>query len=413
MRGALALAHPFSARRRGAAPWWLADGHRLDGIAPVLAADFARGRFALAGASVPLSSVLAVSSGAKRVVDASGALVTVPANTPAFARRSGRPRLLIEGPATNLALDSAAIHSWLATGTQSPTRTGNAVLAPDGTMTGTQLDYPAATGTSFGSVYRLITSPAASPAYAFSVWLRGALGGETVYLTWTKSSSVHQTIACTLTSQWQRFVLVSTLDTSGANYINIGRDGRAGNADTPAQTIYAWGAQIEAGEIATSYVPTTAAAASRIADVVQLTAGAAAALQGVAASYAWRVRVPVTAASLPMLGLGSGYALLRAGPSPGTSLRLDGSSVATISLGAALPGEIGAVGAWDGSGRAGAVNGGAALSDSNTMDRSRASIWLGGYQGLPAGCALEIDELVAWATRGSGAALTGQARGWA
>jgi hypothetical protein len=33
--------------------------------------------------------------------------------------------------------------------------------------------------------------------------------------------------------------------------------------------------------------------------------------------------------------------------------------------------------------------------------------------GLPAGCALEIDEIVAWAARGSGAALTGQARGWA
>jgi hypothetical protein len=412
MRAALALAHPFSARRRGAAPWWLEDGHRLDGVAPALAADFARGRYALAGALVPLSSIITVSSGAKRVVDASGALVTVPANTPAFARRSGRPRLLIEGPSTNLALDSAAIHSWLATGTQGPARTGNVALAPDGTMAAAQLDYPASTGTAFGSVYRLITSPAASPAYAFSAWLRGALGGELVYLTWTKSSSVHQTIACTLTSQWQRFVLVSTLDTSGANYINIGRDGRAGNADTPAQTIYAWGAQIEAGEIATSYVPTTAAAATRIADVVQLASGAAATLQGAAASLAWRGRVRSAVASQALVGLPSGYALLRGGAAP-AELRLDGSSAAALSLGSVLPGEIGAAVGWDGAGRAGAVNGVAAAADAAGLDRARTGIFLGGAAGLPAGCALEIDELVAWATRGSGAALTGQARGWA
>jgi hypothetical protein len=55
--------------------------------------------------------------------------------------------------------------------------------------------------------------------------------------------------------------------------LGIGYDG-LGTGQTPgsAATIYAWGAQLEAQTAASSYVPTTAAAASRSADVLTLNA---------------------------------------------------------------------------------------------------------------------------------------------
>lgn len=409
----LALSLPSLAVLGGGARWWTSAAYQLGVVAPALVADFARDRHALGGAQATASEIFTVSSGTKNVVDANGNIIQSPANMPAYTYRDGRRRLLIEGPATNSLLNSGALHLWgkLGSGVPSPTTTANAATAPDGTLTATRINYPSITGTQYSVLYTLInTLPAGN--YTLSVWLRGAVGGEIVYLLRGGGVSVNVAV-CALTTAWQRFVLPwGAVSDMGNNYINIGLDGRfVPELSSPAQTIYAWGGQNEPGTIATSYIPTGASAVSRIADVVQLTPAAAATLQGPAGSLAWRGRVRSAVASQPLIGLPSGYALLRGGTTP-AELRLDGSSATALSLGSVLPGEIGAAAGWDGTGRAGAVNGGAALSDSNTMDRSRASIWLGGYQGLPAGCALEIDELVAWATRGTGAALTGQARGW-
>jgi hypothetical protein len=174
-----------------------------------------------------------------------------------------------------------------------------------------------------------------------------------------------------------------------------------------------WG-QFEVGTRATSRILSAGSQGTRIADVVQLSADAAATLQGAAASLAWRGRVLVSAVNLPLVGLPSGYALLRASANS-NNIVLDGSSSAgvVLSTGVTVPGEVSAAIGWDGTGRVGAINGETAKTDVDSGRRSRASLWLGGYQGLPAGRALEIDELVVWPVRGSNAALTAQARGWA
>jgi hypothetical protein len=55
--------------------------------------------------------------------------------------------------------------------------------------------------------------------------------------------------------------------TSGADNFQIGVDTRdSAESAKPAQTIYVWGRQLEASSYPTSYIPTTSASATRVAD---------------------------------------------------------------------------------------------------------------------------------------------------
>ncbi|MFG1400325.1 DUF2793 domain-containing protein [Xanthobacter sediminis] len=99
---------PASAFPQREAAWWTDAPRLLDGVAPSLAADFSRERYALGGAHGSSTSILQRTGGAKTVVSAAGERMTAPANTLAFDYSSGRRRLLLEGAATNLFIGSAA-----------------------------------------------------------------------------------------------------------------------------------------------------------------------------------------------------------------------------------------------------------------------------------------------------------------
>jgi hypothetical protein len=437
MRGALALARPFSARRRGASPWWLADAYRLDGVTPALAADFARWRFALAGAPVPLSSVLAVSSGAKRVFDASGALATVPADTPAFTWRGGKRRLLIEGPATNLLTYSDPRQWVLAQGEISDGPIGPDGVTPwcrvnDNTTSGVALVRQTVSVLADTTTYVASILVLHDPTAVSSAQLRVQFTGGTTQefrltinpITGALGDTSGSPVAIYRTDYGDFSLIELVCANNGTNTSALILYFPATSPDpaftgTPAPSppmgwgYVGWG-QFEVGTRATSRILSAGSQGSRIADVVQLSAGAAATLQGAAASLAWRGRVLVSSVNMPLVGLPSGYALLRASANS-NNIVLDGSSSSglILSTGVTLPGEVYAAIGWDGTGRAGAVSGEAAKFDSASLDRSRAGIWLGGYQGLATGRALELDELVVWPVRGSNAALTAQARGWA
>lgn len=157
------LASPLVANLSGAARrsrWWQAPAYLLDGQAPVLAADFVGGRYMIGGAPKSVTDLLSVSSGVKWVVGASGALEQVPANTPAFGYSTGRRRLVVEGGATNVILNSpvlapqsvstAAITYTLSfKGTGSVTLSGSATgaLAGTGAANRVRLTFAASSGT--------------------------------------------------------------------------------------------------------------------------------------------------------------------------------------------------------------------------------------------------------------------------
>lgn len=189
---------------------------------------------------------------------------------------------LIEQGATNLILQSGnqANAAWTATSSvvSPPTLTANSAIAPDGTMSATKGVYPAVSvATTYSVVFQTYTAAAAS--YATSIHLKGNAGGETLYLAANTGGVTFLRQVITLTTSWQRYILVGT-ETGASWDIQIGTDLRDGSQSaTPAQTIFMWGAQVELGSFATSYIPTGASAVARSADQITIIGSAFAALK--------------------------------------------------------------------------------------------------------------------------------------
>ena len=159
--------------------------------------------------------------------------------------------LLIEESRTNLFLYSRFNIGWYG-GAAPFTLTADAGVSPDGTSNATQI-----TSASAMLVTQNIT--VASAQYTVSVWARTTSGTGTVRPT---VNGVNFGGVLTVTTTWQRFTFTGNA-TAGAG-IQVYYVFAAG-------TYLIWGAQIELGAFATSYIPTTVASLTRNADVAVMT----------------------------------------------------------------------------------------------------------------------------------------------
>ena len=170
--------------------------------------------------------------------------------------------LLIEGSATNYLLSSTTCSgaSWPTGG--AVTITNAYATGPDGvanSATRFQMNYSGGTG----RIYQ--DSGFTTKPYTNSVWIKSNTGGNQTLALYNTIGSL---IPITVTPSWQRFENVNTTGTSLAGYFYL--ENSSTNPAVVADVLI-YGAQLEAGTAASSYIPTTTAQVTRNPDLALMT----------------------------------------------------------------------------------------------------------------------------------------------
>ena len=186
---------------------------------------------------------------------------------------------LIEESRTNLHLYSEDLSNWSAETGASVT--SNAHIAPDGTQTADALN-----GTTAGSSAYRITTLSNATTYTFSVFLKYISGVANIEIQigdapFSRSSTTFNVQTGTLVSTaggsatinsienygngWYRYSITRTTTSSGVGFMDIN------HTTTTPSTFAVWGAQIEVGSFATSYIPTTTTSVTRAVDEATIT----------------------------------------------------------------------------------------------------------------------------------------------
>ena len=193
------------------------------------------------------------------------------------------PGLLVEASGQNLALQSAGFQvsgTWSPTDISVTTGSTSAFTAPDGT---TNADLFTSTASAVSFLAQTITI--ASGAATFSVFAKA--GNHGIFRIGNVSSATRAAwfdlnagaVIGTVNggtasiqnygSGWYRCIFTaSSVVSGGSTFIIAISDAANGTASVSGATMYAWGAQLEVGSIATTYIPTTTGTGSRAADVI-------------------------------------------------------------------------------------------------------------------------------------------------
>jgi hypothetical protein len=190
--------------------------------------------------------------------------------------------LLVEASGQNLCLQSEEFDnaSWSKTDITVTTGSTSAFTAPDGT---TNADLFTSTASAVSFLAQTITI--ASGAATFSVFAKA--GNHGIFRIGNVSSAARAAwfdlnagaVIGTVNggtasiqnygSGWYRCIFTaSSVVSGGSTFIIAISDAANGTASVSGATMYAWGAQLEVGSVATTYIPTTSGAVSRAADVI-------------------------------------------------------------------------------------------------------------------------------------------------
>jgi hypothetical protein len=200
---------------------------------------------------------------------------------------NGCPALLVEPSAVNSALQSAAwnVSPWAATsGSQGATVSGNVTTSPDGTTNADKLVEAAVPGIHICQQTITLTNGTTYTASFFVKASERTLGrfrmtGTTAYwdiefnLTLGTATGGTNTFIQNYGNGWYRIGATFTANTA-SNVFNVFLRDASGNVSYTGDGtsgFFVYGAQVEVGSVATSYIPTTTAAITRGAEVIRKT----------------------------------------------------------------------------------------------------------------------------------------------
>jgi hypothetical protein len=177
---------------------------------------------------------------------------------------SSCPRLLLEPQRTNLFTFSENFGTGtffaVTSGAATATFTSNFGIAPDGYQGADRIQL-ALNGASSTAWIRSFTVTA-GVTYTYSIYLKSLSGTPTIFFFNDGAANISRT----LTTDWVRYQYTWTASSTG-----VFPRFSLSTATSSTADVLAWGAQVEAGAYATSYIPTLAATVTRVADAASKT----------------------------------------------------------------------------------------------------------------------------------------------
>lgn len=207
-------------------------------------------------------------------VNSSGFIEIVNANLPRFdydPTTLAPKGLLIEEQRTNQIIYSndfrtteevGSTRAWLlAVG--SSVVTTNYAVSPDGTSNANLMSIT----TNFYSGRQQNFTATSGVAYTFSFWIKRLSGGTSGSVQIFGDGIISASTAFTSTANWQRITVTGTASANGLAGVYI----YPNYTGSGSGEYLLYGAQLEAGAFATSYIPTTTSSLTRNADAVTMT----------------------------------------------------------------------------------------------------------------------------------------------